>query len=61
MPLADIRNFLAIAERLGTAGQPTEAQLVEIRDAGYAAVINLGLLIPGTACPTRPAPWRSST
>jgi protein tyrosine phosphatase (PTP) superfamily phosphohydrolase (DUF442 family) len=51
VPLADIRNFLAVDERLGTAGQPTEAQLVEIRDAGYAAVINLGILDPKYCLP----------
>jgi protein tyrosine phosphatase (PTP) superfamily phosphohydrolase (DUF442 family) len=46
MGLGGIRNFIVIDDRLGTAGQPTEAQLVEVRDAGYAAVINLGILDP---------------
>jgi protein tyrosine phosphatase (PTP) superfamily phosphohydrolase (DUF442 family) len=40
--LADIRNFEALDERLGTAGQPTEAQLSDIAADGYAAVVNLG-------------------
>jgi protein tyrosine phosphatase (PTP) superfamily phosphohydrolase (DUF442 family) len=51
MALADIRNFLVIDGRLGTAGQPTEAQLGEIAADGYAAVVNLGLLDP-TYCLT---------
>jgi protein tyrosine phosphatase (PTP) superfamily phosphohydrolase (DUF442 family) len=46
MALTDIRNFLAIDERLGTAGQPTEAQLGDVAAGGYAAVVNLGLLDP---------------
>jgi protein tyrosine phosphatase (PTP) superfamily phosphohydrolase (DUF442 family) len=46
MALADIRNFLAIDERLGTAGQPTEARLGEVAAEGYEAVVNLGLLDP---------------
>jgi hypothetical protein len=46
MALTDIRNFQAIDERLGTAGQPTEAQLGEVAADGYAAVVNLGLLDP---------------
>src|SRR5215471_7143678 len=44
MSTADIRNFLAIDERLATAGQPTEAQLADVAAAGYEVVINLGLL-----------------
>jgi protein tyrosine phosphatase (PTP) superfamily phosphohydrolase (DUF442 family) len=51
MALTDIRNFLAVDERLGTAGQPTEAQLAEIRAEGYAAVLNLGLLDPKYCLP----------
>jgi protein tyrosine phosphatase (PTP) superfamily phosphohydrolase (DUF442 family) len=44
--ITDIRNFVAIDERLATAGQPTEAQLRDVAAAGYASVINLGLLDP---------------
>ena len=41
--LGDIYNFRTINERLGTAGQPTEAQFQLIRDAGFEGVINLAL------------------
>ena len=44
MALTDIRNFQVIDEQLGTAGQPSEAQLAEVAADGYAAVVNLGLL-----------------
>ena len=46
MPVDQIRNFLALDDRIGTAGQPTEEQLREVAAAGYGAVINLGLLDP---------------
>jgi protein tyrosine phosphatase (PTP) superfamily phosphohydrolase (DUF442 family) len=46
MPVDQIRNFLALGDRIGTAGQPTEEQLREVAAAGYNAVINLGLLDP---------------
>jgi protein tyrosine phosphatase (PTP) superfamily phosphohydrolase (DUF442 family) len=39
----DIRNFLAIDGRIGTAGQPSEGELTEVAAAGYRAVVNLGL------------------
>ena len=39
--LSEITNFIAIDERLATAGQPTVAQLVDIGEAGYDVVINL--------------------
>jgi protein tyrosine phosphatase (PTP) superfamily phosphohydrolase (DUF442 family) len=42
-PLGNIYNFRTIGEWLGTAGQPTEAQFQDIRNAGYEAVINLAL------------------
>ncbi len=41
--LKEIRAYLPIGERLGTAGQPTVAQLGVIREAGFGAVINLAL------------------
>jgi protein tyrosine phosphatase (PTP) superfamily phosphohydrolase (DUF442 family) len=44
--ITDIRNFVPIDDRLGTAGQPTEEQLRDVAAEGYAAVINLGLLDP---------------
>ena len=41
--LSEIRNFRAIGERLGTAGQPSEDQFQSIRDASFEVVINLAL------------------
>ena len=40
-PLANIYNMLSVADDLGTAGQPTSAQLAAIKAAGYEVVINL--------------------
>ncbi len=42
-PLDEIYNFRAIGDRLGTAGQPTDAQFEWIRERGFKAVINLAL------------------
>lgn len=42
-PLLEIVNVRIVDERLGTSGQPTEAQLADIAAAGYAVVINLAL------------------
>jgi uncharacterized protein (TIGR01244 family) len=39
--LEGIFNFLPIDDRILTSGQPTEAQLELVRDAGYRYVINL--------------------
>jgi protein tyrosine phosphatase (PTP) superfamily phosphohydrolase (DUF442 family) len=41
--LSGIRNFRAIGEKLGTAGQPSEDQFQLVREAGFDAVINLAL------------------
>jgi len=41
--LAGIYNYRRLAERLATAGQPTEAELVAVAQAGYAVVVNLAL------------------
>lgn len=46
MPLDQIRNFIAVSDRLGTAGQPSEAQLRDVADGGFEVVVNLGLLDP---------------
>lgn len=51
MALADIRNFQSIDDRLGTAGQPTEAQFADIAAVGYSVVVNLGLLDPNYCLP----------
>ena len=46
MAITDIKNFVPVDERLGTAGQPTEEQVRDVAADGYAAVVNLGLLDP---------------
>ena len=46
MALDDIKNFIAVSDRLGTAGQPSEAQLRDVAAAGFDVVVNLGLLDP---------------
>jgi protein tyrosine phosphatase (PTP) superfamily phosphohydrolase (DUF442 family) len=51
MAIDDIKNFLAVDARIGTAGQPTEAELAEVAAAGYRAVVNLGLLNPEYCLP----------
>ncbi len=47
----DIKNFRQVDPMLGTAGQPTEEQLRDVAAAGYAVVINLGLLDPKYCLP----------
>ena len=44
MALDDIKNFVAASDWLGTAGQPSEAQLRDVASAGFEVVVNLGLL-----------------
>jgi len=46
MPVESIANFLAIDDRIGTAGQPSESELRDVAADGYDAVVNLGLLDP---------------
>ena len=46
MALSDIVNFVAVDVRIATAGQPSEAQLREIAESGFEAVVNLGILDP---------------
>ena len=41
MSVGEIFNFIEIDPSTGTAGQPTEAQFGELREAGYEAVVNL--------------------
>lgn len=40
-PLAGILNYLPITSELASAGQPTEAQLAAIAQAGFEVVVNL--------------------
>ena len=41
--LDEIYAFRRIGDKLGTAGQPNEAQLRSVREAGFGAVVNLAL------------------
>ncbi len=41
--LNDIYHFIELTDKIGTAGQPSEAQLVDVAAAGYQTVINLAL------------------
>ena len=51
MSLDEIRNFLPLGADISTAGQPSEAQMREIAQAGFVRVINLGLLDPKYCLP----------
>lgn len=41
MALNDIYNYLQLTDNLATAGQPSEAQLADVAQAGFQLVINL--------------------
>lgn len=41
--MAKVVNYLAVSERVGTGGQPTPEQFVELQAAGYEVVINLAM------------------
>ena len=58
MPLGDIKNFVPVSDHLGTAGQPSEAQLRDVAAAGFAVVVNLGLLDPRYCLRDEAAPSR---
>ncbi len=58
--LTDIYNYQPVNDRLATAGQPTEAQLVAIAQAGFEVVINLALHTdPRYSLPDEPGLVRS--
>jgi protein tyrosine phosphatase (PTP) superfamily phosphohydrolase (DUF442 family) len=42
-PLAGIYNYRRLGDMLSTSGQPGEAELAAIAEAGFEVVINLGL------------------
>ena len=50
-PLEDIINYLPLTPLLATAGQPTEAQLRAVQQAGYEVVINLATPTSTSALP----------
>jgi protein tyrosine phosphatase (PTP) superfamily phosphohydrolase (DUF442 family) len=41
--LEPIHNYIQISEKIATAGQPTESQFADIRNAGYEVVVNLAM------------------
>jgi len=51
MALEEIKNYRSVSPDLATAGQPTEAQIKEVAEAGFDAVVNLGLLDPRYCLP----------
>ena len=57
--LTAIRNFRRIDDRIATGGQPTEAQLRDIADAGFGCVINLALTTSTDALADEPASVRA--
>jgi protein tyrosine phosphatase (PTP) superfamily phosphohydrolase (DUF442 family) len=59
MPVEEIKAFLPIDERIGTAGQPTEDELRDAATEGYRAVVNLGLLDPRYCLPDEAGLTRS--
>src|SRR5262245_18584135 len=50
-----IKGFVALSNRLGTAGQPTESQFADVAAAGYELVVNLGLPTSERALPNEKA------
>jgi protein tyrosine phosphatase (PTP) superfamily phosphohydrolase (DUF442 family) len=50
-PLHQIRNFLSLSDRIGTAGQPTAEQFADVRAAGYEFVVNLAMRNSTNALP----------
>ena len=51
MALQDIWKFVAVDQQIGTAGQPSEKQLADVKDAGFEVVVNLGLTDPRYCLP----------
>jgi protein tyrosine phosphatase (PTP) superfamily phosphohydrolase (DUF442 family) len=50
-----IAHYLRISDTLGTAGQPTREQFVDIKAAGYQLVVNLAMLDSPDAIPNEDA------
>ena len=51
----DVYNWHRLDSRITTSGQPTEAQLAEIRDLGVRHIVNLGLHTHEKALPDEAA------
>ncbi|OUD12192.1 protein tyrosine phosphatase family protein [Thioflexithrix psekupsensis] len=43
MSLAEIDHLLVLSDRITTAGQPNEMQLIDVAEAGFQVVMNLAL------------------
>ena len=41
--LEAIRSFVELSEKVGTSGQPTSEQFIDVKNAGYELVVNLAL------------------
>lgn len=50
-PLESIRAFVELSEKIGTSGQPTSEQFVDVKSAGYELVVNLALPTSTNAIP----------
>ncbi|MBD2182070.1 protein tyrosine phosphatase family protein [Planktothrix sp. FACHB-1355] len=53
--IESIYNFFKVSAKVATAGQPTEAQLGVIKDAGYQLIVNLALPESPKALPNEQA------
>jgi uncharacterized protein (TIGR01244 family) len=53
--IEDVYNWPRLDSRITTSGQPTEAQLAEIRDLGVRHIVNLGLHTHEKALPDEAA------
>ncbi|MFB2919834.1 MULTISPECIES: protein tyrosine phosphatase family protein [Aerosakkonema] len=53
--IESIYNFFKVSAKVATAGQPTEAQLGVIKDAGYQVIVNLALAESPKALPNEQA------
>src|SRR5215475_8861637 len=49
--LSEIYKFHPLGDKLASGGQPTEAQLRQVREAGFDTVINLALPTSDNALP----------
>lgn len=50
----DVYNYIRVSDHIATGGQPTEAQLAAIAEAGCTTVVNLGLHDADYALPDEP-------
>src|SRR6478735_6224710 len=41
--LSQLKNFVRVSDRISSSGQPSEAELVRVSQAGFRVLVNLGL------------------